>query len=59
MSWVADYLGYSGSYAAARDLSQQILDARQEELGAEHPGTLTARANLAHWTREADSRSGT
>ena len=47
---VAGYLGYSGSYAAARDLSQQILDARQQELGAGHPETLAARASLARWT---------
>jgi Trypsin-like peptidase domain/Tetratricopeptide repeat len=55
---MAGYLGYSGSYAAARDLSQQILDARQHELGAEHPATLTARANLASWTGQAGDAAG-
>jgi hypothetical protein len=34
---MADYLGWSGSHAAAQDLSQQILDACQQKLGAEHP----------------------
>ena len=47
---VAQYLGYSGSYTAARDLLHQILDADQRELGAEHPATLTARGNVAYWT---------
>jgi hypothetical protein len=31
---VASYLGYSGSYAAARDLQQAIYDARKQDLGA-------------------------
>ena len=53
MADLAAYLGYSGSYVAARDLSRQILDARQEKLGVEHPDTLTARANLAYWTGKA------
>ena len=55
---IAGYLGYSGSYTVARDLSQQILDARQRELGAEHPDTLTARAHLAHWTGKAGDAAG-
>ena len=50
---MANYLGYSGTYATARDLSQQILDARQQDLGAEHPDTLAARGDLAHWIGEA------
>jgi hypothetical protein len=53
MAEMASYLGDSGSYAAARDLSRQILDARQRELGAEHPSTLAARASLAGWTGQA------
>ena len=44
------YLGYLGSYAAARDLVPQVLQAREASLGAEHLGTLTARATLAFWT---------
>ncbi len=58
MADLAAYLGYSGSYAAARDLSRQITDARQEKLGAEHPDTLTARANLASWTGAAGDAAG-
>ena len=57
---VARYLGYSGSYAAARDLFQLIADAyRQDDAyGAEHPGTLSARGYLAYWTGEAGDAAG-
>ena len=55
---IASYLGYSGSYAAARDLSQRILDASQQELGAEHPETLTVRTILAQWTGQAGDPVG-
>ena len=41
---IANYLGESGSYAAARDLERKIADAVERVLGAEHPDTLTARA---------------
>jgi hypothetical protein len=44
MSCIADYLGLSGNYAAARLPQQQIAEARTQSLGAEHPGTLSARA---------------
>jgi hypothetical protein len=49
---IANYLGYSGSYPAARDLLRLIADALSEDdaYGPEHPGTLTAHASLAHWT---------
>ena len=52
MGRIADYLGQSGSYPAARDLWQLIADAYGEDdaYGPEHPNTLTARANLACWT---------
>ena len=52
---IARYLGYSGSYPAARDLFQLIADAHREDdaYGPEHPDTLAARANLARWTGEA------
>jgi tetratricopeptide (TPR) repeat protein len=50
MARIADYLGSSGSYAAARDLERRIVDARQRVLGPEHPDTLAARHDLAHWT---------
>jgi hypothetical protein len=49
---IARYLGHSGNYPAARDLFQLIADAYREDdaYGAEHPRTLTARHNVAHWT---------
>ena len=52
---IAQYLGNSGSYPAARDLFQLIADAHGEDdaYGAEHRGTLAARAELARWTGEA------
>ena len=53
MGKIAGYLGAIGSYAAARALQQEVFDARETELGAEHPRTLTARADLANWTGEA------
>ena len=37
--------------AGARDQYAALLPVRERVSGAEHPDTLTARANLAHWTR--------
>jgi len=54
---IADYLGSSGSYAAARNLQRRVLDARERLLGPEHPDTLTARHQLAFWTGEAGDRA--
>ncbi len=55
MARVANYLGASGSYAAARDLFQVVADARMahDGYGPWHPGTLAARQNLAYWTGKA------
>jgi len=52
---IAEALGYSGSYVAARDLSQQIVATHKADsnYGSEHPDTLTTRNNLAYWTRKA------
>jgi Tetratricopeptide repeat len=50
MGRLADYLGFSGSYAAARDLYRRVVEAREQVLGPEHPDTLAARADLAWWT---------
>jgi hypothetical protein len=52
MRQVARYLGNRGSYLAARDLFQQILDAHKESgaYGPPHPQTFTARHDLAVWT---------
>jgi len=47
---IAGYLGYSGSYAAARDLCRKVVDAQRRILGPEHPGTLAALDDHAHWT---------
>jgi len=58
MTRIASYLGYSGSYVAAREVSQGMLDARDRVLGPEHPDTLTARHNLARWTGEAGDATG-
>ena len=57
---IARYLGHSGSYPAARDLFRLIADAYREDdaYGAEHPRTLTARHNLAHWTGKAGDAAG-
>jgi hypothetical protein len=57
---IAESLGYSGSYAAARDLSGLIAAAHQDSgiFGPEHPDTLTARANLARWTGDAGDAAG-
>ena len=58
MYQLARYLGASGSYAAALAVQRQVLDAIEETRGAEHPDTLTARANLASWTGEAGDAAG-
>jgi hypothetical protein len=57
---IARYLGFSGSYPAARDLSRQIADAHAEDesYGPEHPETLAARRNLAGWTGRAGDAAG-
>jgi hypothetical protein len=55
MSRIANYLGYSGSYIAARDLFQVITDVHlaHDAYGPWHPGTLDARHHLAYWTGKA------
>jgi hypothetical protein len=53
MERIADYLGYSGSYRAARELAQRMHAARSRIRGLEHPGTLAARESLARWTGRA------
>jgi len=58
MDKLARYLGASGSYAAALAVQRQVLHAWEETRGAEHPDTLTARANLAYWTGEAGDAAG-
>ena len=58
MGQLASYLGYSGNHTAACDLFRQILADRAQALGPEHPDTLTARAELAHWTGEGWDAAG-
>ena len=53
MSRIANYLGASGSYTAARDLFQLIADAHVAQDGPEHPSTLSVRHSLAYWIGEA------
>jgi hypothetical protein len=57
---IARYLGESGSYPAARDVSWMIADARTTDgaHGPEHPDTLVARHGLARWTGEAGDAVG-
>jgi RecA/RadA recombinase len=52
---VARYLGFSGSYPAARDLFQLIADAYRQDnaFGAEHQNTLAARQEVALMTGQA------
>ena len=58
MARLADYLGQRGSYAAALELQQRVLNAHERSLGAEHPDTLSDRHNLARWTGEAGDAAG-
>jgi hypothetical protein len=57
---IANYLGHSGSYLAARDLWHLITNAYREDdaYGTEHPGTLAARHELARLTGEAGDAAG-
>ena len=57
---IANYLGSSGSYRAARDMFQLIADALREDdtYGAEHRDTLAARGELARWTGVAGDAAG-
>ena len=46
---IADFLTYSGNYAASRAVLEQAIAARERVFGAEHPNTLTVRASLAQF----------
>ena len=43
----------------ARDQYAALVPVIERVSGAEHPDTLTTRANLARWTRQADSSTST
>jgi hypothetical protein len=51
---IANYLGRSGSYAAARDLFAALLPVDERVLGPQHPHTLTARHQFTYWTERAE-----
>ncbi len=60
ISRIADYLGWSGSYPAARDLVEAMVAAHRNSAsyGPEHPETLSACHNLATWTGAAGDAAG-
>jgi hypothetical protein len=57
---IAAYLGHSGSHPVARDLFRQIAAAYHEDdvFGPDHPDTLAARHELAHWAGESGDAAG-
>jgi hypothetical protein len=46
--------GEEGDAAGARDQYAALLPILERVLGPEHPSTLAARGNLAHWTEKED-----
>jgi len=48
----------AGDAAGARDQFAALLPVRERVLGSERPDTLTARHNLAYWTRQAEDGIG-
>lgn len=58
MAHVADYLGRSGSYLAARNLYQKVADAQAAHCGPEHPDTLASLNGLARWTGQTGNKAG-
>ncbi len=60
MRRIAQYLGSSGSWLAARDLWQLIAGACRDDdaCGPGHPITLAARDGLAFWTGRAGDAAG-
>jgi hypothetical protein len=58
MARIAEYLGVSGNYAAARDLWRTVSELKERVHGPEHLDTLTARTNLARLTGQAGDPVG-
>jgi hypothetical protein len=54
---VADYLGRSGNYLAARELCQRLADAQRQQFGAEDPETLNSLNELARWTGQTGNKA--
>ena len=55
---IGRYLGFSGSYPAARDLLQLIADAYRDDHGPEHPETLAVLHELADCAGQAGDAAG-
>ena len=53
LSTAATSLQDAGQLDTARPLLDRALDIAQEDLGPDHPSTLTTRSNLASWLGEA------
>ena len=51
-------LGYAGQVAAARDACATLHRTALHHLGPDHPHTLIACGNLAHWRGEAGDAAG-
>ncbi|MEU7065621.1 FxSxx-COOH system tetratricopeptide repeat protein [Streptomyces sp. NPDC046161] len=51
-------LGESGQAAAARDHYQHLAVTTRHHLGPDHPDTLIAQSDLAHWRGEAGDVAG-
>jgi hypothetical protein len=58
MEAVAGYLAASGGHLAACRLERKVVDARERNLGADHPDTLRARVKLAEWTGGTGDAAG-
>ena len=52
LSTAATSLQDAGQLDTARPLLDRALDIAQDDLGPDHPDTLTTRGNLAHWLGE-------
>ncbi len=50
---IANFVGHSGNYPAARSLLQTIASSREQIYGPKHRDTLTALVDLAMWTGES------
>ena len=51
---MADTYYRLGLYSRAQSLVERGIEIQRRVLGPEHPDTLDARQNLAHWTEQAE-----
>jgi hypothetical protein len=58
MAPIAGFLATAAATRAARDLWEKITNGRYRDLGPEHPDTVMARLDLAHWTGHAGDPAG-